>query len=75
MAAYTKLPLRQLGNNGPRVPGLGLGLMGISGVYGIPAPDHERLAFLDEAYKMGETFWDTGKFVSDWLLEKANSSS
>lgn len=62
-AAYSKPSLRQLGKIGPVVPRLGLGLMGLSGVYGLPAPDHERLAFLDEAYKMGETFWDTGRFL------------
>ncbi len=61
MAPHIKLALRQLGNIGPKVPRLGLGLMGVSGIYGMPAPDDERLAFLDEAYKMGETFWDTGK--------------
>jgi aryl-alcohol dehydrogenase-like predicted oxidoreductase len=54
---------RKLGKNGPEVPRLGLGLMGLSGVYGLPAPDKERLAFLDEAYKMGERFWDTGMLL------------
>lgn len=55
------LQLRQLGKSGPTVPRLGLGMMGLSGMYGTPAPDAERLDFLDEAYKMGETWWDTGK--------------
>jgi len=64
MASLSKLPTRPLGKNGPQVPRLGLGLMGLSGVYGTPAADAERLAFLDEAYKQGEVFWDTGKFAA-----------
>jgi hypothetical protein len=36
--------------------------MGLSSAHGVPKPDEERLAFLDKAYEMGETFWDTGKF-------------
>jgi aryl-alcohol dehydrogenase-like predicted oxidoreductase len=35
--------------------------MGLSGVYGTPAGDKERLAFLNEAYERGTRFWDTGK--------------
>jgi hypothetical protein len=34
--------------------------MGLSGTYGLPKPDPERFAFLDKAYELGETFWDTG---------------
>ncbi|AEO71744.1 uncharacterized protein THITE_2083474 [Thermothielavioides terrestris NRRL 8126] len=62
MATTGKLPMRQLGKNGPLVPRIGLGLMGLSSAHGVPKPDEERLAFLDKAYEMGETFWDTGKF-------------
>lgn len=60
MAAFKTLPTRPLGKNGPLVPRLGLGLMGASGTYGTSLADAERLAFLDEAYKRGERFWDTG---------------
>jgi aryl-alcohol dehydrogenase-like predicted oxidoreductase len=35
--------------------------MGASGMYGSSLSDEERFAFLDEAYKRGEWFWDTGK--------------
>lgn len=52
--------MKPLGKDGPLVPRLGLGCMSLSGIYGDPAPDVERLKFLDEAFKMGETFWDTG---------------
>jgi len=59
MAPPASLPTRPLGKNGPHVPRLGLGLMGISVAYGKPAPDAQRLALLDKAYEMGEIFWDT----------------
>ena len=35
--------------------------MGLSGTYGKPAPEEERLGFLDKAYELGERFWDTGR--------------
>jgi aryl-alcohol dehydrogenase-like predicted oxidoreductase len=35
--------------------------MVLSGIYSTPAPDEERLKFLDAAYERGETFWDTGQ--------------
>ena len=54
-------PLRKLGKNGPSVPTLGFGLMGMSGLYG-PAPsDEERFKVLDRAVEIGATFWDTAK--------------
>ncbi len=61
MSHTVKLTTRPLGKNGPEVPRLGLGLMGTSGHYSLPLSDDERLAFLDKAYEMGETFWDTGE--------------
>lgn len=60
MTTAKKLPTRKLGENGPQVPRLGLGFVSFAGTYGSPGTDAERLALLDEAYKMGETFWDTG---------------
>jgi aryl-alcohol dehydrogenase-like predicted oxidoreductase len=63
MNTYKKIPCRQLGKNGPLVPRLGAGLMGVSGTYGMPSADDVRLAFLDDAYNMGETFWDTGTYT------------
>jgi aryl-alcohol dehydrogenase-like predicted oxidoreductase len=38
---------------------LGFGLMGLSAFYGTPKSDEERLALLDEAYKLGAVFWDS----------------
>ena len=60
MASFAKLPTRPLGKGGPQVPRIGLGMVGLSGVYGLPGSDAERLAFLDEVYQKGELFWDTG---------------
>ncbi|OCL09977.1 Aldo/keto reductase [Glonium stellatum] len=65
MASFPKLPTRPLGKNGPQIPRLGLGLVGLSGVYGLAGSDTERLAFLDEVYKRGETFWDTADEYGD----------
>ncbi|XXG93867.1 hypothetical protein Hte_000116 [Hypoxylon texense] len=39
--------------------------MGMSLGYGKLLPDEERLAILDHAYKIGETFWDTSDFYGD----------
>lgn len=63
MAPAKKLPTRPLGKDGPQVPRLGLGLMGASIVYGLPASDEERLAFLSKAYDIGEVFWDSGEDI------------
>ncbi|RAH76902.1 Aldo/keto reductase [Aspergillus japonicus CBS 114.51] len=59
MATPGKLPTRSLGRHGPLLPRIGLGLMGASGVYGMPLDDDKILNLLDEAYARGETFWDT----------------
>ena len=61
MNSFSKLSTRPLGKDGPQVPRLGLGFVALSGAYGSPGTDTERLAFLDEAYKRGEIFWDTGE--------------
>ncbi|KAF9894844.1 hypothetical protein FE257_004465 [Aspergillus nanangensis] len=54
-----------LGKNGPELPHLGLGLMGLSAFYGEKKPDSERFAFLDAAYQLGETFWDSADVYGD----------
>ncbi|KAF2635980.1 putative aldo-keto reductase [Massarina eburnea CBS 473.64] len=59
------LPIALLGKNGPQVPRLGLGLMGLSAAYGATKPDSERLAFLDAAYEMGERNWDSADVYGD----------
>lgn len=59
----TKLvPLRKLGKNGPSIPALGWGLMGLSyNAYGSVPSDEERFAILDHAYELGARFWDTSE--------------
>ncbi|RGP64215.1 putative aldo-keto reductase akr13 [Fusarium sporotrichioides] len=63
--APQSLPTRPLGRNGPVVPRLGLGLMGISAFYGNAKPEAERMGLLDKAYEMGEYFWDTADMYGD----------
>ncbi|EPE06379.1 aldo-keto reductase putative [Ophiostoma piceae UAMH 11346] len=61
----TSIQSRPLGNNGPVVPRLGLGLMNNSGAYNESGSDDERLAFLDKAYALGERFWDSADMYAD----------
>ena len=53
--------LRRLGTNGPAVSALGLGCMGMSGMYG-PADRRESLATIHAALEAGVTLIDTGDF-------------
>src|SRR5947209_16054492 len=63
-----------LGNQGLRVPAVGLGCMGMSEFYG-PSSEAENLRVLDRAAEIGCTFWDTsdvyGPFTNEILLSKA----
>jgi aryl-alcohol dehydrogenase-like predicted oxidoreductase len=52
---------RKLGNTGPVVSALGLGAMGMSGMYG-PSDRAESLATIDAALEAGITLIDTGDF-------------
>jgi len=52
---------RQLGKTGPTVSALGLGAMGMSGIYG-PADRQESLATIHAALDAGVTLIDTGDF-------------
>ncbi|MBC7990324.1 MAG: aldo/keto reductase [Luteimonas sp.] len=52
---------RQLGAIGPRVSALGLGCMGMSGMYG-PADRAESIATIHAALERGITLLDTGDF-------------
>ncbi|KAK7397908.1 hypothetical protein QQX98_012728 [Neonectria punicea] len=54
-----------MGKDGPLVPTLGFGLMGLSVSYGQAPPDEERLAVLDRAWELGETFWDSAAAYGD----------
>src|SRR6266851_2162419 len=52
---------RRLGTNGPIVSALGLGCMGMSGMYG-PSDRHESIATIHAALDAGITLLDTGDF-------------
>jgi aryl-alcohol dehydrogenase-like predicted oxidoreductase len=52
---------RQLGQTGPKVSTLGLGCMGMSGMYG-PSDRAENIATLHAALDAGITLLDTGDF-------------
>jgi aryl-alcohol dehydrogenase-like predicted oxidoreductase len=58
MSAAT-LPTRRIGADGPQVPAIGFGLMGLSAFYGQVDADEERFKVLDRALELGETFWDS----------------
>ena len=55
------MQLTELGRGGPQVSRLGLGLMGMSGVYG-PADEAESTATVRAALDAGITLLDTGDF-------------
>ncbi|KAL2858620.1 NADP-dependent oxidoreductase domain-containing protein [Aspergillus pseudoustus] len=59
------LPTSPLGRNGPPVTRLGFGLMGLSSYYGLPIAHEEGLDLLDQAYALGERFWDTADVYGD----------
>ncbi|HEX3923008.1 MAG TPA: aldo/keto reductase, partial [Streptosporangiaceae bacterium] len=50
-----------LGRGGPLVSRVGLGLMGMSGIYG-PADENESVATIRAALDAGVTLLDTGDF-------------
>jgi aryl-alcohol dehydrogenase-like predicted oxidoreductase len=66
--------LRPLGTNGPQVFPLGLGLMGMSDLYG-PADQSESIATIHAAMDAGVTLMDTGDWygmgANELLLRKA----
>ena len=70
----TNLPQRTLGSTGPTVSALGLGLMGMSDLYG-PADEQESIATIHAALDAGVTLLDTGDFYgmghNELLLREA----
>jgi aryl-alcohol dehydrogenase-like predicted oxidoreductase len=68
------MEMTNLGRGGPQVSRLGLGLMGMSGIYG-PADDAESIATIRAALDAGITLLDTGDFYgmghNEMLLREA----
>jgi aryl-alcohol dehydrogenase-like predicted oxidoreductase len=61
-------PNRQLGSAGPEVFPIGLGCMGMTGIYG-PSDENEGIATIQEALDRGVTLIDTGDFYNMGLNE------
>ncbi|SFI74093.1 Predicted oxidoreductase [Amycolatopsis sacchari] len=55
------MDIRELGRHGPAVSALGLGLVGMSDLYG-PADEAESVATIHAALEAGVTLFDTGDF-------------
>jgi aryl-alcohol dehydrogenase-like predicted oxidoreductase len=66
--------MTRLGKNGPHVSAIGLGCMGMSGMYG-PASEQESIATIHAAMDAGINLFDTGDFYgmghNEMLLHKA----
>lgn len=61
----SSIPTRQLGKAGPKIPAMGLGLMGLSIAYGSVDSDEARFQLLDRAHELGSTFWDSADAYGD----------
>ncbi|KAF2836217.1 aldo/keto reductase [Patellaria atrata CBS 101060] len=60
-----KLPTRVMGRNGPEIPALGFGMMGLSSFYGVPTLDEDRFKLLDRVYELGCVHWDSAALYGD----------
>jgi aryl-alcohol dehydrogenase-like predicted oxidoreductase len=68
------MQMRRLGNDGPAVSAIGVGCMGMSGLYG-HADEQESIATIHAALDAGVNLFDTGDFYgmghNELLLQKA----
>jgi aryl-alcohol dehydrogenase-like predicted oxidoreductase len=69
------MQLRRLGKNGPEVSVLGLGCMGLTGLYGAALKKPEAISLLRAAVDLGVTFFDTaqayGPFTNEEVVGEA----
>ena len=70
-----KIEKRKLGNSGLEVSTLGLGCMGMTGIYGPATNRNEMIKLLRTAVDLGITFFDTaeayGPFINEELVGEA----
>jgi aryl-alcohol dehydrogenase-like predicted oxidoreductase len=70
-----RMKKRRLGNSNLEVSALGLGCMGMSASYGVPADKTQMIALLRTAVERGITFFDTaevyGPFTNEELVGEA----
>ena len=59
------MPQRQLGKNGPKVPAISFGAMGLSFSYGPVESDEERFKVLDRVIELGSTYIDSSDIYGD----------
>ena len=65
-----KMKKRKLGNNGLEVSALGLGCMGMSIAYGLPADKQEMISLIRKAVERGVTFFDTAEIYGPYTNEE-----
>jgi aryl-alcohol dehydrogenase-like predicted oxidoreductase len=69
------LQMRRLGKNGPNVSALGLGCMGLTGLYGPALGKSEAVSLIRAAVDRGVTFFDTaqayGPFANEEVVGEA----
>ncbi|THW48620.1 aldo/keto reductase [Aureobasidium pullulans] len=63
---FSSVPLRKLGKDGPEIPSMGYGMMGLSQpVYGSVSSEEDKFAILDRAYGLGARHWDSSDLYND----------
>lgn len=64
------MKMRKLGRSGLEVSALGLGCMGMTGVYGKMPDRNEMISLLHKAVDLGVTFFDTAEAYGVWANEE-----
>ncbi|PNH42658.1 hypothetical protein VD0004_g4691 [Verticillium dahliae] len=63
----SRKPVVTIGSDGPTIPAMGFGAMGLSYGYGAGGSDEERFKVLDRAWEIGCVNWDTAISYGDQL--------